>query len=289
MPDSDVPADSAAPRAATTGAATTGAATNGGGITDGARSRLLIRAGRHRGLTTGMAAGFVQANIAILPARYADDFVGFCEANAAACPLLAVGKPGETGLPALGSDIDIRRDLPGYRVNRDGVAADVEDITALWQDDFVTVAIGCWFSMEEALLRAGVRLRHLELGIQGPLFRTSRATRPCGIFRGPLVASMRPFRDEQVETVAQITARFPRVHGAPLHAGDPAALGILDVTTPDWGEVLVPEPGETPLFWGCGLTALAALQTSGIPLFITHAPGKMLITDLRNEAFEQAS
>jgi len=283
MLDSGAPADTAM-----TKAATTGAAMNGGGITNGAISRLLIRAGRHRGLTTGMAPGFVQANIAILPARYADDFVGFCEANAAACPLLAVGKPGETGLPALGHDIDIRRDLPEYHVNCAGTLRKVQDIAALWQDDFVSVAIGCWFSMEGALLRAGVRLRHLELGIQGPLFRTARAAQSRGMFHGPLVVSMRPFRDEQVGTVAKITARFPRVHGAPLHAGDPAVLGIRDVATPDWGEVLVPEAGETPLFWGCGLTALAALEASGIPLFITHAPGKMLITDLRNEAFEQA-
>jgi uncharacterized protein YcsI (UPF0317 family) len=255
---------------------------------DGAVARRLIRAGRHRGLTTGMATGFVQANIAILPARYAEDFVGFCAANAAACPVLAVSRPGETALPSLGADIDIRRDLPGYRVNRAGKAWEVEEISALWQDDFVTVAIGCWFSIEGALLRAGVRLRHLELGIQGPLFRTSRQAQPRGIFSGPLVVSMRPFRDAQVATVEEVTARFPRVHGAPLHAGDPAVLGITNVATPDWGEVLLPEAGETPLFWGCGLTALAALEASGIPLFITHAPGKMLITDLRNEAFEQA-
>ena len=260
-----------------------------GGLDEGAAFRALIRAGRYTGLTTGRVAGLVQANIAILPAQYAGDFVGFCQANVAACPVLAVGKPGETGLPALGRDIDIRRDLPGYRVNRDGKSSEVGDITALWRDDLVTVAIGCWFSMEGALLRAGVRLRHLELGIQGPLFKTSRAAVPYGRFHGPLVVSMRPFRNAQVETAKRVTARFPRVHGGPLHMGDPAVLGILDVNTPDYGEVLVPEPGETPLFWGCGLTALAALESCGIPFFITHAPGKMLVTDLRNEAFEQAS
>jgi uncharacterized protein YcsI (UPF0317 family) len=256
------------------------------GLSDAALARRLIRAGQHHGLTTGMARGFVQANLAILPARYAQDFAGFCAANAAACPVLAQGEPGQPGLPALGADIDVRHDLPGYRVCRDGVSEAVEDIGELWQDDFVTFAIGCWFSMEESLLRAGVRLRHMELGIQGPLFKTTRAAVPFGRFHGPLVVSMRPFAHAHVETASRITARFPRVHGAPLHAGDPAMLGITDIHQPDYGEVLIPGPDETPLFWGCGLTALAALEARDIPLFITHAPGKMLITDLRNDSLE---
>jgi uncharacterized protein YcsI (UPF0317 family) len=254
-----------------------------------AQWRAAIRAGNYGGLTTGLAAGFVQANIAILPARYARDFVGFCRANASACPVLTVGDPGSAALPALGVDIDIRRDLPGYRVYVDGALWEAADIADAWQDDLVTVAIGCWFSMEDALLRAGVRLRHLELGIQGPLFRTSVPAQAYGAFRGPLVVSMRPFQNGQVETVRQVTARFPRVHGAPLHQGDPAALGIVGVDSPDFGEPLAPLAGETPLFWGCGLTALAALEDCRVPFFITHAPGKMLITDLRNEAFEEAS
>ena len=250
--------------------------------------RAAIRAGRYRGLTTGKAAGYVQANIAILPARYAEDFVGFCLANAAACPVLAVSRPGATALAELGANIDIRRDLPGYRVALEGRVTESDEVAHVWRDDLVTVAIGCWFSMEDAFLRAGVRLRHLELGIQGPLFKTDLATQAFGIFRGLLVVSMRPFQDAQVDTVRRITARFPRVHGAPLHAGDPAALGIAHIGRPDYGEVLLPQAGETPLFWGCGLTALAALETCGIPFYITHAPGKMLITDLRNDSFEQA-
>jgi len=251
--------------------------------------RAANRTGNYAGLTSGMAAGFVQANIAILPACYASDFVGFCCANASACPILAVSEPGATALPALGTDIDIRHDLPGYRVYTDGTPLEAADIADVWRDDLVTVAIGCWFSMEDALLRAGVRLRHLEMGVQGPLFRTTIPAQPYGAFRGPLVVSMRPFLDGQVETVRRITARFPRVHGAPLHQGDPAALGIGDIATPHFGEALAPLAGETPLFWGCGLTALAALEDCGIPFFITHAPGKMLITDLRNDDFEQAS
>lgn len=249
--------------------------------------RRAARTEAYAGLTTGMAPGYVQANLAILPAVDAEDFVAFCNANARACPVLAVSEPGSPRLPELGPDIDVRTDLPGHWVYRDGKRAEtVTDISSLWQDDHVAVAIGCWFSMEDALTRAGVRLRHLELGIQGPLFRTTRQTVPVGRFGGPLVVSMRPFSASDVDQVTATTGRFVRSHGAPLHIGDPAALGITDIAAPDFGEVLVPLPNEVPMFWGCGLTALSALEHSGIPLFITHAAGSMLVTDLRNDTLE---
>lgn len=242
---------------------------------------------RFSGLTTGLAPGYVQANLAVLPASNVGDFVAFCRANAAACPVLAVGEPGVPRLPALGVDIDIRSDLPAYWVYRDGKRAEtVTDIAALWREDHVAVAIGCWFSMEDALARAGVRLRHVELGIQGPLFRTNRNTVRVGRFGGPLVVSMRPFATNAVETVRHVTARFGRVHGGPIHIGAPETLGIADIGRPDFGEVLMPLAGETPMFWGCGLTALTALEQSGIPLFITHAAGAMLVTDRRNDELE---
>lgn len=242
---------------------------------------------RYTGLTTGLAPGFVQANLTILPAADAEDFVAFCNANAQACPVLAVGEPGDPRMPSLGEDIDIRTDLPAYWVYRNGERSEtVKDISALWRSNHVAVAIGCWFSMEDALTRAGVRLRHVELGIQGPIFRTTRQTVPVGRFGGPLVVSMRPFAARDVDTVTEVTRRFVRSHGAPLHIGDPAALGIGDIGAPDFGEVLMPLPNEVPMYWGCGLTALAALERSGIPLFITHAAGAMLVTDLRNEALE---
>jgi uncharacterized protein YcsI (UPF0317 family) len=246
--------------------------------------RLAIRAGRFHGLTTGHAAGHVQANLAIVPAAVADEFVAFCRANAAACPVLAVGAPGDPHLAALGADLDVRTDLPAYWVYRDGRRAEtVADIAALWQPDHVAVAIGCWFSMEAALAGAGVRLRHVELGIQGPLFRTALPTAPAGRFRGPLVVSMRPFAPAEVATVRAVTGRFTRVHGAPLHQGDPAALGIADLGTPDFGEPIPMSGDDVPLYWGCGLTALTALERSGLPLFITHAAGAMLVTDLHND------
>lgn len=255
-----------------------------------AELRREARAGRFRGLTTGHTAGFVQANLVIVPANVAGDFLAFCQANAGACPVLAVGRPGDPALPELGDGIDVRTDLPAYRVCREESAPEIlPDIVALWRDDLVAVAIGCWFSMEDALLRARVRLRHLELGIQGPLFCTNRAAVPVGGFSGPLVVSMRPFACEQVRTVEAVTARFPRVHGAPIHVGDPAALGIADVALPDFGEPIGVEPGEIPMFWGCGLTALVALKHAGLPWFATHAPGAMLVTDRRNDEFEEGA
>jgi uncharacterized protein YcsI (UPF0317 family) len=246
--------------------------------------RLAARRQEFSGITTGYAPGYVQTNLAILPAREAADFVSFCHANARACPVLTVGEPGDWRLPALGFDIDVRSDLPRYWVYRAGKRAEsTTDISALWQDDHVAVAIGCWFSVEEALARADVRMRHIELGIQGPLFRTTRSTVAVGRFGGPLVVSMRPFAARDVGTVTEITSRFGRVHGGPLHIGDPKALGIADIERPDFGELLLPLPGEVPMYWGCGLTALVALERSGISQFITHAAGAMLVTDLRND------
>jgi uncharacterized protein YcsI (UPF0317 family) len=249
--------------------------------------RQSIRSKAHRGLTTGYARGFVQANLVVLPACYRDDFLGFCEANAAACPVLGISEVGDPSLPELGHDIDVRTDLPGYRVYREGRLSDVcDDIIERWRDDLVTVAIGCWFSMEEALLEAGVRLRHVELGIQGPMFHSSLAAQSHGVMHGEIVVSMRPFLRSELPQVRAVTARFPSAHGKPLHEGDPAVLGISDMSLPDFGEVLQPIEDEVPVFWGCGLTASSALQNLGID-FMTHAPGKMLVCDVRNQSLEQ--
>lgn len=252
--------------------------------------RRSARSGVFTGLTTGHVPGYVQANLAIMPAADAKDFVAFCHENARSCPVLAVTEPGDPAMPGLGLDIDVRTDLPSYWVYRDGQHSETtHDVSDLWQEDHVAVAIGCWFSVEEALLEAGVRLRHLELGIQGSLFRTTRETKPVGRFGGPMVASMRPFAEKDVDTVVAVTSRFERVHGAPIHIGDPAELGIADIGKPDFGEELVPESGEVPIYWGCGLTALTALEHARLPMFITHAAGAMLVSDQRNNALQSAS
>jgi uncharacterized protein YcsI (UPF0317 family) len=210
--------------------------------------RRAARTGTFTGRTVGRARGFVQANLAVLPAEAAGEFVAFCQANPLAWPLLAVGAPGDPLLPALGDDIDLRTDLPGYLLHRHGVATALADLREAWQPDWVGVAIGCWFGAEAALAAHGVRLRHVELGLQGPLFRTVMRAVPAGRFAGPVVVSMRPFAAADVPRVTAITAQLPRSHGAPLHRGDPTALGIADPSRPDWGEPLAAEPGEEALF-----------------------------------------
>ena len=249
---------------------------NGAGAVD---NRRAIRAGTVTGTTAGLAPGHVQANIVILPAAQADMFAAFCRANHRSCPLLATSEPGNPGLPALGSDIDLRYDLPGYRVFRDGVAAEVTDIAALWRDDLVTCAIGCSFTFEAALISAGIPLRHVAENRNVAMYRTSRGTVPVGPFGGPLVVSMRPLRPADADHAASITARFPDMHGAPVHRGCPDALGIADLGQPDYGEAVRIEPGEEPVFWACGVTSQVAVENARLPFFIAHAPGKMLITD----------
>lgn len=246
----------------------------------GRHVRWASRAG-FAGVTVGRAPGYVQANLFVLPERYAGDFEAFCAANAAACPLLGRSAPGSAAIEELGADIDLCHDLPGYLIHASGQSQAVPDIADVWRPDFVAFALGCWLGAEEALAQAGIRLRHRELGLQGGLYRTSLPTRPAGVFAGPLVASMRPFQAVDVDRVAALTARLPRSHGAPLHSGDPAAIGIADLAQSDWGDPVLPEAGEVPVFWPCGLTALAALQASGLPFFISHAPGAMLVTDLK--------
>jgi uncharacterized protein YcsI (UPF0317 family) len=256
-------------------------------LTAAAELRQAIRTGQFSGLTTGLVPGAVQVNLAIIPAAHADDFIGYCRANEAACPVLAIGHPGVPSLPGLGRDIDVRTDCAAYWIYRDGVRSEARDIRRHWRDDLVSLAIGCWFSMEIALMRAGVRLRHVELGLQGPLMRTNIATTPVGRFCGPLVVSMRPFAAKDVATVKAVTRRFPRLHGGPIHEGAPTALGIVDFARPDFGEPMEVLPGEVPLYWGCGLTALCALQSAKVPFFITHAAGSMLVTDMRDDELEE--
>ncbi len=243
-------------------------------------ARRRFRAGAFAGPTAGIAPGAIQANIAILPAAYAEAFARYCRANAQACPVLAIAKPGDPSLPTLGDGIDIRHDLPRYRVYRDGApVASPIDIADLWRDDLVTFAIGCSFTFESALMQAGIPLRHVAEGRNVAMYRTNRDTLPSGPFHGPLVVSMRPLTPGDADRATEITARFPQMHGAPVHRGDPAALGIASLACPDYGDPAAILPGEEPVFWACGVTSQAALQAARLPFFIGHAPGSMLITD----------
>jgi uncharacterized protein YcsI (UPF0317 family) len=245
--------------------------------------RLRIRSGAFSGQTAGLAPGHVQGNIAILPADYAYEFLRFCQANPKPCPLLAVGDPGDPLLPALGRDIDIRTDVPRYRVFRDGVLVDEPtEIGALWRDDLVTFVIGCSFSFEEALINDGIVLRHVQMNRNVAMFRTSLPCRPAGRFSGDMVVSMRPLKPADAIRAVQITSRFPNVHGAPVHLGRPDLIGIADLSRPDFGETVPIEADEMPVFWACGVTPQIAIAQAKPPLAITHLGGSMLITDLVN-------
>jgi len=245
--------------------------------------RQACRAGRWDRPTAGVADGKVQANLMVVPREAAFDFLLFCQRNPKPCPVIEVVEAGRE--PACAPGADLATDLPRYRVYRDGrLAEERAEVRDLWRDDLVAFLIGCSFSFEEALAAAGVPLRHVEACSNVPMYRTAVATAPAGRFRGPLVVSMRPIPAAQVALAVQVTGRFERVHGAPVHVGAPEALGIGDLSRPDWGDPVEIRPGEVPVFWACGVTPQAAALASRLPFCITHAPGHMLVTDLANAA-----
>lgn len=249
----------------------------------GWQARQPIRRGEHRGHTSGLAPGLVQGNLMILPQALAADFLLFCQRNPKSCPLLAVSEPGAPFLPTLGQDIDIRSDVPSYRVWRDGVLVDQpSDLHALWQDDFVTFVLGCSFSFEQALIEAGIPLRHVQQGRNVAMYRTNVPTQSAGPFAGPMVVSMRPMTPADAIRAVQVTSRFAQVHGAPVHLGRPDLIGITELAQPDFGDPVDIGPDEIPVFWACGVTPQSVAMASRPPLCITHAPGCMLVTDWLN-------
>ncbi len=247
----------------------------------GLEARQAIRSGRWSGHTSGTAPHYVQGNVVILPEALANDFLRFCQRNPKPCPLLAVSEPGDPGLPRLGADLDIRTDVPRYRVWRKGeLVEEVTDIRALWRDDLVTFVIGCSFSFEQPLIDAGIPLRHIAQGKNVAMYRTNIQTVPAGPFHGPMVVSMRPMSAANAIRAVQVTARVPAVHGAPVHLGDPALIGIADLARPDFGDAVDILPGELPVYWACGVTPQAVVMEAKPDFCITHAPGTMLVTDL---------
>jgi len=246
-------------------------------------ARAAIRAGAWVSHTSGLARDHVQGNVVILPQALADDFLRYCQRNPKPCPVLAVSEPGDPMLPTLGADIDIRTDVPRYRIWRHGELVDEPtDLGAHWRGDLVTFVLGCSFSFEQALLDSGLTLRHVNQGKNVAMFRTSIQTAAAGPFNGPLVVTMRPLRAAAAIRAIQITSRFPDVHGAPVHIGDPALIGIRDLAQPDYGDAVEVMPDELPVFWACGVTPQAAIEQARPEFCITHAPGAMLITDLLN-------
>jgi uncharacterized protein YcsI (UPF0317 family) len=255
----------------------------GRSVAAGLRERLRIRTGDFSGTTAGLAPGVVQANLVVLPKALADDFLRFAQANPKPCPVLAVSEAGSARLPGLGEDLDIRSDLPRYRVWRRGeLVEEPSDLFHVWRDDLVAFALGCSFSFEEALVEDGIELRHITCGSNVPMYRTNIPCTPAGLFAGPLVVSMRPLRPKDAIRAIQITSRFPSVHGAPVHLGLPETIGIRDLAKPDYGDAVPMAGDELPVFWACGVTPQAVIAKARPDFCITHAPGSMLITDLRN-------
>ncbi|RME82753.1 MAG: putative hydro-lyase [Caldilineae bacterium] len=252
---------------------------------NGREAREAIREGRWTGPTAGLAPGYTQANLVILPEKLAFDFLRFCIRNPKPCPLLDVTSPGSPHPDrSWAADADLRTDLPRYRLYRDGqLVAELSNLLDLWREDLVAFLLGCSFTFERALQSAGLPVRHLACGCNVPMYRTNRLTRAAGPFHGPLVVSMRPIPAAQVAQAVQITARYPAVHGAPVHIGEPEALGIADLGRPDYGDPVPIEPGEVPVFWACGVTPQAVALAARIPYMITHAPGHMFITDRLDE------
>jgi uncharacterized protein YcsI (UPF0317 family) len=247
--------------------------------------RQDIRSGKFSGVTCGVGAGHVQANLAALPRDYAYDFLLFCQRNPRPCPLIEVTDVGSPDPVGVAPGADLRTDIPRYRIFRDGtLAEEVTDATPFWRSDLVAFLLGCSFTFEWALLEAGITLRHVEQGKNVAMWTTSMQCRSAGVFHGPMVVSMRPIPVAQLSKAVTVSARFPNAHGAPIHVGDPAAIGIADIDRPDWGDAQEFQPGDVPVFWACGVTPQVVALASKPTFMITHSPGHMFITDLPNSA-----
>ena len=243
--------------------------------------RQQARTGEFTRPTAGCAPGYLQANLMIIPQAQAFDFLLFCQRNPKPCPLIEVMAPGQRE-PACATGADIATDIPGYRVYRDGqLVGERDEIASLWQGDFVSFLIGCSFSFEAAVADAGIALRHVEQRRNVAMYRTNLACVPSGPFCGEMVVSMRPIKSRDVAKVVEISGRFTLAHGAPVHVGNPAAIGIADLSQPDYGDAVSIMDDEIPVFWACGVTPQWIAQSSRLPLCITHAPGKMFVTDIK--------
>jgi uncharacterized protein YcsI (UPF0317 family) len=246
--------------------------------------RSLIRKNKWDKLTAGLAMGYAQANLVILPGKYAFDFLLFCQRNPKPCPLIEVLESGRYRTEFLASDADVRTDIPKYNIYRKGkLEKTVKEIKRLWRDDFVTFLLGCSFSFEEALLRAKIPVRHIEENKNVPMYITNISCKPAGALHGPLVVTMRPLPPDKVVRATQITSRYAAVHGSPIHIGDPSKIGIKDLKKPDFGDPVTIRREEIPVFWACGVTPQAVVMEAKPDFCITHAPGHMFIGDLLNE------
>jgi uncharacterized protein YcsI (UPF0317 family) len=245
--------------------------------------REMIRKGELKRPTSGMCGGYAQGNLAVLPKKYAYDFLLFAQRNPKPCPNLEVSDVGSREFVLTAKGSDIARDIPLYLIYKNGeLAGEYEDVAEFWRDDLVSFLLGCSFSFEAPLLEAGIEVRHITENRNVPMYITNIACQSAGVFSGPTVVSMRPIPHEQVVKAVTITERLPQVHGTPIHIGDPAHIGIKDIYKPDFGDAPIIKEGETPVFWACGVTPQAVVMNVKPDFVITHAPGHMFITDVKN-------
>ena len=246
--------------------------------------RKQIRSGAFAGNTSGYSRGYVQGNLCILPADWAGEFLQFCQLNPKPCPVIGLASsPGDFNIPSLGEDLDIRTDIPSYKVfNHGEFQEEVTDISNHWRDDLVSFVLGCSFSFEEALIADGLEIRNVSEGVNVPMYRTSIDCASAGRFSSKMVVSMRPMLPADAIRAIQICTRFPAVHGAPIHFGDPDSIGIRDIDNPEFGNAVTIRENEVPVFWACGVTPQVAVEQAKPPFCITHSPGCMLVTDMRN-------
>ena len=254
---------------------------------DAREVRARIRENEYAGPTGGLAAGFAQANLVMLPGEYAFDFLKFCVRNPKPCPVLEVTEAGSPEPVVTAPGADLRTDVSRYRVYEHGeMVEEPKDLLHRWQEDLVAFLIGCSFTFEAALITAGLRIAHVKQGRNVPMYITGKECVPSGPFAGPMVVSMRPYRAEELPLVVSVSGRYPAMHGAPVHVGDPEALGIRDLANPEFGEPVEIEENQLPVFWACGVTPQAIAMQAKPPLVITHSPGHIFITDRRHSEYE---
>lgn len=250
--------------------------------------RKLMREEKWTGKTSGLCPGYAQGNLVVLPREYADDFFLFTKRNPVACPVLEVTKPGGTAFEKSASNSNLTTDLPRYRIYEYGeLTSETTHIDTFWQEDYVSFLLGCSFTFESALMDAGIRLRHIEEGRNVAMYITNIACEPAGIFRGNMVVSMRPISRLKLLDAISITSAYPRVHGGPVHVGDPSQIGIADLSKPDFGDAIAINEDEVPVFWACGVTPQAVAMKVKPRIMITHAPGHMFITDIENKLLKK--
>ena len=248
--------------------------------------RTLIRSEKFKGQTSGLATNFLQTNLIILDKIHALNFMIFCQRNPKSCPLVGVTNVGDPFFRTLGVDIDVRSDVPSYNIYKNGELFKLtSNINDLWSKNLIAFAIGCSFTFEHSLIRHGFKIYHIENNKIVPMYRTNIKNEISGPFKNTMVVSMRTFKKNQVSGVISICQSFHWAHGKPIHIGDPKEIGINDIYSPDWGDKpkkLLED--EVNVFWACGVTPQNAVLTSDIPFCISHTPGHMLITDIREDA-----